>query len=115
MEIKHYEFKYGEYGETLGVQINLRGFDVLRFNNINKDTGFTIDERHKLKLNGFLPPRVKTIENQLQASLDIIEKKVNDIEKFIYIRSLYDRNVVLAHAVIASNITKFLPIIYTPT
>ncbi len=115
MEIKHYEFKYGEYGETLGVQINLRGFDVLRFNNINKDTGFTIDERHKLKLNGFLPPRVKTIEDQLQASLDIIEKKVNDIEKFIYIRSLYDRNVVLAHAVIASNITKFLPIIYTPT
>ena len=41
-----------------------------------------------------------------------IEEKENDIEKFIYIRSLFDRNVVLAHAVIASNVTQFLPIIY---
>ena len=115
MEINHYEFKYGEFGEALGVQISLRGFDVLRFNNISKGTAFTIDERYKLKLNGFLPPRVKTLEEQVKSSLDIIEKKESDIEKFIYIRSLYDRNVVLAHAVIASDATKFLPIIYTPT
>ncbi len=115
MEINHYEFKYGEFGETLGVQINLRGFDILRYNNISKGTAFTIDERHHLKLSGFLPPRVKTLEQQASHSLNIIEKKENDIEKFIYIRSLYDRNVVLAHAVIANNVTKFLPIIYTPT
>jgi malate dehydrogenase (oxaloacetate-decarboxylating) len=115
MEINHYEFKYGEFGETLGVQINLRGFDVLRFNNITKGTAFTIEERRKLKLSGFLPPRVKTLEEQVRSSLKIIEEKETDIEKFIYIRSLYDRNVVLAHAVIASDVTKFLPIIYTPT
>lgn len=115
MEITHYEFKYGEFGETLGVQINLRGFDVLRFNHISKGTAFTIEERRKLKLSGFLPPRVKTLEDQINNSLNIIDQKSDDIEKFIYIRSLYDRNVVLAHAVIASHITKFLPIIYTPT
>lgn len=115
MEINHYEFNYGEYGETLGVHINLRGFDILRYNNISKGTGFTIEERHKLKMSGFLPPRVKTLEDQVRSSLEIVDKKENNIEKFIYIRSLYDRNVVLAHAVIASNVTKFLPIIYTPT
>jgi malate dehydrogenase (oxaloacetate-decarboxylating) len=115
MEINHYEFQFGEFGETLGVQINLRGFDILRYNNISKGTAFTIEERSRLKLSGFLPPRVKTLEEQVQSSLDIVEKKENDIEKFIYIRSLFDRNVVLAHAVIASKITQFLPIIYTPT
>lgn len=115
MEINHYEFKYGEFGETLGAQINIKGFDVLRFNNISKGTAFTIAERSKLKLSGFLPPRVKTLEDQVRSSLRIIDEKESDIEKFIYIRSLYDRNVVLAHAVIASNVTKFLPIIYTPT
>lgn len=115
MEINHYEFQFGEFGETLGVHINLRGFDVLRFNNISKGTAFTIEERRKLKLSGFLPPRVKTLKDQVASSLRIIDKKESDIEKFIYIRSLYDRNVVLAHAVIASNVTKFLPIIYTPT
>jgi len=115
MEINHYEFEYGEFGETTGVSINLRGFDILRYNNISKGTAFTIDERRKLKLSGYLPPRVKTLEEQVESSLDILDKKETDIEKFIYIRSLYDRNVVLAHAVIASNVTKFLPIIYTPT
>ncbi|MCD4719971.1 MAG: NAD-dependent malic enzyme [Desulfobacula sp.] len=115
MEINHYEFVYGEFGETLGVQINLRGSDVLRFNNISKGTAFTIAERIKLKLSGFLPARVKTIEDQIKTSLKVIEEKKNEIEKFIYIRSLYDRNVILAHAVIASDVTKFLPIIYTPT
>lgn len=115
MEINHYEFKYGEFGETKRVQINIKGFDVLRFNNISKGTAFTIEERRKLKLSGFLPPRVKTLEDQVNSSLKIIDEKKNDIEKFIYIRSLYDRNVVLAHAVIESDVTKFLPIIYTPT
>jgi malate dehydrogenase (oxaloacetate-decarboxylating) len=115
MEISHYEFKYGEFANTIGVQVNLRGFDVLRFNNISKGTAFTIDERRRLKLSGYLPPRVKTLEDQVKSSLKIIDEKKDDIEKFIYIRSLYDRNVVLAHAVIASNVTKFLPIIYTPT
>jgi len=115
MEINHYEFKYGEFGQTLGPQINIKGFDVLRFNNISKGTAFTIDERRRLKLSGYLPPRVKTLEEQIRSSLEIFEQKESDIEKFVYIRSLYDRNVVLAHAVIASDVTKFLPIIYTPT
>ncbi|MCP3943844.1 MAG: NAD-dependent malic enzyme [Desulfobacteraceae bacterium] len=115
MEINHYEFEHGKYGETTGVTINLRGFDILRYSNISKGTAFTIEQRHKLKLSGYLPPRVKTLDEQVKSSLAIIEHKESDIEKFIYIRSLYDRNVVLAHAVIASDVTKFLPIIYTPT
>ena len=115
MEINHYEFEYGEYGETTGVQINIRGFDVLRYNNISKGTAFEIEERRKLKLSGYLPPRVKTLDEQVASSLKIVDEKENDIEKFIYLRSLYDRNVVLAHAVIASDVTRFLPIIYTPT
>lgn len=115
MEINHYEFVYGEYGETLGIQINLRGYDILRYNNISKGPAFTMEERYKLKLDGFLPPRIKTLEEQVRLSLSVVEDKKDDIEKFIYIRSLYDRNVVLAHAVIKSDVTKFLPIIYTPT
>ncbi len=115
MEIRHYEFEYGQYGDTIGVTINLRGYHVLRYNYISKGTAFTLDERAKLKLNGYLPPRVKSLAEQVQSSLNIIDKKDSDIEKFIYIRSLYDRNVVLAHAVIASDVIRFLPIIYTPT
>ena len=115
MEINHYTFNYGPFGETLGVQINIRGYDVLRFNKISKGTAFTLKERQALKLDGYLPPRVKTLGEQIQSCLRIVEEKQSDMERYIYVRSLYDRNVVLAHAVIASDIKRFLPIIYTPT
>ena len=80
MEINHYEFEYGEYGNTTGVTINLRGFDILRFNNISKGTAFSVEERIRLKLSGYLPFRVKTLEEQVQNSLDIVAKKENDKE-----------------------------------
>ena len=115
MDNPNYTFEYGVYGETTGLTINLRGPDILRYNNISKGTAFTQADRDRLKLNGFLPPRVKNLEEQVKSSLSIIDAKENDIERFIYIRSLFDRNVVLAHAVIASDITRFLSIIYTPT
>ena len=115
MQIRHYEFEYGPYGDTVGVTINLRGFHVLRYNYVSKGTAFTLEERTKLMLDGYLPPRVKTLEEQVASSLNIIDKKETDIERFVYLRSLYDRNVVLAHAVVASDVIRFLPIIYTPT
>lgn len=115
MKNSNYNFNYAQYGETEGIDINLTGPDILRYNFISKGTAFTVEERDKLKLTGFLPPRVKTLEEQVESSLNIINNKDNDIERFIYIRSLFDRNVVLAHAVIATDVTKFLSIIYTPT
>ncbi len=115
MNQTNFNYEYGNYGETTGIQINIRGADILRYNNISKGTAFTGVERKMLKLNGFLPPRVKQLEDQIKACLEIIENKSSDIERFIYIRGLFDRNVALAHAVIATDIPRFLSIIYTPT
>jgi len=115
MKETNYTFEYGNYGETTGIQINTRGANVLRYNNISKGTAFTGVERKQLKLSGFLPPRVKQLDHQVKACLEIIENKTSDIERFIYIRGLFDRNVALAHSVIASDIPRFLSIIYTPT
>ena len=115
MKNKNYNFNYGKYGETTGIDINISGPDILRYNYISKGTAYSVEERDTLKLTGFLPPRVKALDEQVQSSLNIINDKKNDIERFIYIRGLFDRNVVLAHAVIATDVTRFLSIIYTPT
>ncbi len=115
MKNRNYDFNYGNFAETTGIDIHIKGPDVLRYNYISKGTAFAQDERDKLKLTGYLPPKIKTLEEQVQSSLDIINNKKEDIEKFIFIRGLFDRNVVLAHAVIATDITRFLSIIYTPT
>ena len=95
MEETNYTFEFGDYGETTGVRIHTSGSDVLQYKNISKGTAFTEQERRKLHLCGYLPPRVKNLKDQVVSSLKVIDDKESDLERFVYIRSLYDRNVTL--------------------
>lgn len=110
-----YRFHYDEYGNTREIVVLTKGLGVYDNAYTNKGTAFTPAERDELALHGTMPPSIRTLEQQIENSRVAIEKKENDIEKFIYIRSLFDRNVTLAHAFIASDIERYLPIIYTPT
>ena len=111
----NYRLRYDRYGNTGEIQILTKGMGVNDNSHTNKGTAFSREERDRLDLNGTLPPTVRTLEQQIENSRVAIEKKESDIEKFIYIRSLFDRNVTLAHAFIASDIERYMPIIYTPT
>ncbi|MEW6429050.1 MAG: NAD-dependent malic enzyme [Thermodesulfobacteriota bacterium] len=110
-----YSFVYDEFGNTRKIKVHTRGLGVLSHNFTNKGTSFTGRERRDLQLEGLLPPAVRSMAGQLRNSRRVFDEKGSDIEKFIYVRSLYDRNVTLAHALIASDIRTFMPIIYTPT
>jgi len=115
MAPKGYEFVYDEYGNTRGIKVHSRGRGVHSNNYVNKGTAFSCDERRSLGIDGTLPPAVRPFEQQVKNSLRKVLEKENDIERYIYMRSLFDRNVTLAHAVIASDIPYFMGIIYTPT
>jgi len=110
-----YELKFDEYGNTREIYVYSSGTTVSGNSFINRGTGFTDEERIALGLTGMLPPAVRILEKQVENSRVKVEDKQNDIERFIYIRSLFDRNVTLAHALIRSNIAKYMSIIYTPT
>jgi malate dehydrogenase (oxaloacetate-decarboxylating) len=110
-----YRFVYDQYGNTRKIKVYGRGVGVLASNYTNKGTSFTSRERRELRLEGLVPPAVRSLQSQIGNSFKVVNDKQGDIEKFIYIRSLFDRNVTLAHALIASDIERFMPIIYTPT
>lgn len=110
-----YEFQYGEYGNTEAIIVKKPGISLQYHNFINKGTAFTEEERHTLQLNGALPPSPRPLRNQIKNSAEKVTNKEDDIERFIYIRALFDRNVTLAHALIKSDIEKYMGIIYTPT
>jgi malate dehydrogenase (oxaloacetate-decarboxylating) len=115
MSPNSYKFVFDEYGNTSEIKVRARGIGVHSNNYINKGTAFSEIERHDLGMEGSLPPTVRPLEKQVKNSLEKIFKKDDDIERYIYMRSLFDRNVTLAHAVIASDIPRFMEIIYTPT
>jgi len=115
MPQNNFRFQYDPYGNTKAIEVFSRWLGVYDNQFTNKGTAFTRDEREQLQLEGTLPPSVRTLEQQVDNCLETLARKTGDLEQFVYLRSLYDRNVTLAHAVIASDIERFMRIIYTPT
>jgi len=97
------------------VEAVLRGRALLNEASLSKGTAFTDVERIHLGLDGFLPPRVETIEEQLERITDKYERLHDDLERHIFLRALQDTNEVLFHRYPADHLTDLLPIVYTPT
>ena len=91
------------------------GIDILQDPVLNKGTAFSEEEREALGLRGLLPPRVFGIPDQEKRVLENYNRKTTDIEKYIYMMSLQDRNETLFYRVVIDNIDEMMPIIYTPT
>ena len=91
------------------------GLTVLRDPALNRGTGFTAKERDRLGLRGLLPPCVITQDQQVQRVLENFRRLPNDLEKFINLNSLHDRNETLFFRVVSDYPDEMMPIIYTPT
>ena len=92
-----------------------RGAALLHDPLLNKGTAFTAAERDALGLRGLLPPHVHTLEQQLARVLDNYRNKQTDLERYIHLVSLQDRNETLFYKVVMDHIEEMMPIIYTPT
>jgi malate dehydrogenase (oxaloacetate-decarboxylating)(NADP+) len=88
---------------------------LLRDPLLNKGTAFTEAERSALGLRGLLPPCVLTMETQAERVLVNLRTLPTDLEKFVALNALHDRNEALFFRVVVDNIDEIQPIIYTPT
>jgi malate dehydrogenase (oxaloacetate-decarboxylating)(NADP+) len=91
------------------------GIDLLRDPTLNKGTGFTEEERNALGLQGLLPPHVNSLETQVMQVTENFHRKPTDLERYIYMMSLLDRNETLFYRVVIDKIEEMMPIVYTPT
>ena len=92
-----------------------RGVEWLNNPIFNKGTAFTAAERDALGLRGLLPPHVNSMEQQVMRVLANFRSKPNDLERYVQMVSLLDRNETLFYRVIMENLEEMMPIIYTPT
>lgn len=82
---------------------------------LNKGSAFTDKERDALGLRGLLPPRVHTIEDQVDRVLENFRKQPTDLAKYIFLIGLQSRNEALFYQVVLNNLDEMMPIVYTPT
>jgi malate dehydrogenase (oxaloacetate-decarboxylating) len=82
---------------------------------LNKSTAFPEAERRELGLMGLLPLHISNIEEQLARVYENYQRKENDIERYIFLAALQDRNETLFYRLLLEHVTEMMPIIYTPT
>ena len=91
------------------------GLALLRDPLLNKGTAFTEEEREALGLRGFLPPAVMSMQAQVERVLTNLRTLPSDLEKYVALNSLHDRNEALFFRVVCDHIDEIQPLIYTPT
>ena len=91
------------------------GLALLRDPLLNKGTAFTETERDALGVRGLLPPHVLSQDEQAARALQHIRRQPTDLEKYIELSALHDRNESLFFRILCDHIDEMQPLIYTPT
>ena len=69
-----------------------RGVELIGRPLLNKDSAYTDAERDALGLRGLLPFGVTTMEQQVTLELEHLRHKPDDLEKYVGLAALHDRN-----------------------
>lgn len=101
-------------GESF-VEVPLKGLFLAEHPIFNKGTAFPDSERQLLNLEGLFPQTVSNLDIQKKRTYESYSNKPNDLEKYIYMLALQDRNETLYYALMLDHLEEMLPIVYTPT
>jgi len=114
MTEKPFTERFDEAGR-LSIKVHARGMDVLENPQLNRGTAFTREERRQLGLEGMLPGGVETIEQQIERGYQQFSSYDDDLDRWLFLTQLHDRNETLFYRLVGAHITEMLPIVYTPT
>ena len=112
-----------------------RGMQVLHDPCLNKGTGHSINERERMGLRGLLPPKISSLDEQIERNMErfLDPNKSNikmtvgskdpsttgitddDLRKWSVLTDLQDRNETLFYRLLIDNFREMAPIVYTPT
>ncbi len=101
--------------DTIAKNDGISGIELLDDPVLNKGTAFNVAERKQHGMEGLLPATVETIERQLERVMGHLEQKPSDLERYVYLMGLCDRNETLFYKTLMSDPARFVPIVYDPT
>src|SRR6202158_4711641 len=91
------------------------GMALLRDPLLNKGTAFTEQEGVALGVRGLLPAHVLSMKAHADRVMTNLRNLPDDLQKYVVLNALHDRNEALFFRVVCDNIDEIQPLIYTPT
>lgn len=115
MAMKAFEQRIDPKTRERYLAVALRGTALKAHPVLNKGTCFPIEERRMFDLDGLLPPQVSTPETQRERAYDNYLASGGDIQRYLFLTALQDRNETLFYRLLLEHIDEMAPIVYTPT
>lgn len=109
-----FEFKLDPVTWEDYIAVHTRGRSITFDPLLNKGTAFSERERRELKLEGIFPPRVCEMDVQLKRVYEGFKHQETDLNKYLYLCDLHDRNETLFFRLLHEHIEEMMPIVYTP-
>jgi len=97
------------------VETSLTGQLLLDNPLLNKGSAFPENERREFGLLGLLPSHCSSVDEQLARTYENYKRKESDLERYVFLTALQDRNETLFYRLVQQHIGEMMPIIYTPT
>lgn len=82
---------------------------------LNKGSAFTQRERQQFNLEGLLPYKIETIEEQKARVYQQLCSFQSPMDKHIYLRNIQDTNETVYFRLVTDHLAEIMPLIYTPT
>ena len=100
---------------TVAERNGMGGIPLLNDHFLNHDTAFTSEERKRYGLEGLLPHAHESLQRQAERVFQHLDAKTSELEQYVYLTSLADRNETLFFHTVMSDPARFIPILYDPT
>ena len=93
----------------------LTGNALLQNPYFNKGSAFSKEERKTFNLNGLLPHRINTLDEQVKRAYQQYSTRRTPLGKNTFMTSLKAQNEVLFYRLVQDHLKEMFPVIYTPT
>jgi len=113
--VHRYQTKVNPQSGEHYLPVSRRGRVLLNDSMLNKGVAFQVSERVDLGIEGLLPPAVLTIEQQLARVYENYQRQPDDLDRYMYLAALQDRNEILFYRLLSEHVEEMTPIVYTPT
>jgi malate dehydrogenase (oxaloacetate-decarboxylating) len=113
--MNRFEMRVDPLTQEVYYEVALRGYALMQDPMLNKGHAFPHAERREFSLTGLMTETEGNLEEQVERAYEIFQMKSTDLERYVTLIGLLDRNETNFYALVARHLEEMLPIVYTPT